>query len=642
MIRDRTHLFIISSGLVVFLLMSVWTAPVWAAFSFQNGQNAALVLGQTSFASTNFALSRDKLHYPTDVAVDPISKKVFVVDWSNNRVLRFSKLTDLQNGVSPEVVLGQPNFTSSSAATTRSGFRTVVSITVDANGRLWVADYNNHRVLRFDNAASKADGANADGVLGQVDYVSRIEATTRNGMRNPSGLAVDANGTLWVAEYNNSRILRFDNAASKANGANADGVLGQTTYTTLNVATTQSGLRTPMGIATDSSGNLWVADYGNNRVLRFNNAASKANGATADGVLGQTNFIVSTSATSQKGLSNPIGVSVDSQGRLWVADFNNHRVLAYDNAASKAYGANADLVLGQADFTSGAIGSGQSGLYNPYNVATDPSGAVWVPDMRNNRVLMFNNQTIDFSAPADSVVGGSTTLDATASSGLPVSFESLTPLVCGISGGTVVMLTTGTCTIQASQAGDGTTHTAATSVQQSFEVKQAAPITWDAPAAISYGTALSASQLNASSSVAGTFSYNPPLGSVLPTGNHTLTATFAPSDPLYGPSQKSVVLTVNKAPLTITAQHASRLEGEANPAFTVSYSGFVNGEDQSILSGTLLISSAANASSSAGNYPIVPSGLTSNNYTISYVNGTLTVQPKPVTQWNTFLPFVSR
>lgn len=642
MVRNRMYLLTICSGFIVLLLASVWVASVWAAFSFQNGQNAALVLGQTNFDTTTSALSQHELYRPSGVAIDPISKKVFVVDWSNNRVLRFSKLTDLQNGMPAEAVLGQPNFTSSSVATTQSGFRSAVSITVDANGRLWVADYNNHRVLRFDNAASKGNGANADGVLGQVNFVSRIEATTRNGMRNPSGLAVDANGTLWVAEYNNNRILRFDNAASKSNGADADGVLGQATYTTLNLATTQNGLRNPMGINVDASGNLWVADYGNNRILHFNNAASKANGSNADRLLGQTSFTTSATATSQNGLNGPIGVSVDSQGRLWVADSNNHRILGFDNAASKANGANADRVLGQANFTSGAASSGQNGIYTPYNVTVDPSGAVWVPDMRNNRILLFTNQSINFNPLADGVVGGSATLNATASSGLPVSFESVTPSVCGISGGTVVMLIAGTCTIQASQAGDGANYTAAVSVRQSFEIKQAAPITWNTPAAITYGTALGTSQLNATSSVAGTFSYSPPLNTRLPAGNHALTATFTPSDPLYGPSQKTVVLTVNKAPLTITAQNASRQQGQANPTFSVSYSGFISGESQSVLSGTLLVSSTANASSPAGTYPIVPSGVTSTNYAITFVNGTLTVQPKPITQWQTHLPFVRK
>src|SRR5205823_2469620 len=71
--------------------------------------------------------------------------------------------------------------------------------------------------------------------------------------------------------------------------------------------------------------------------------------------------------------------------------------------------------------------------------------------------------------------------------------------------------------------------------------------------------------------------------------------------------------------------------GQANPAFTVSYSGFVNGDTASALGGTLTISSPATASSPVGSYAITPGGVSSSNYTISFVNGTLTVAPAPLT-----------
>ncbi|MEY4006739.1 MAG: hypothetical protein RLZZ221_2835, partial [Verrucomicrobiota bacterium] len=87
-------------------------------------------------------------------------------------------------------------------------------------------------------------------------------------------------------------------------------------------------------------------------------------------------------------------------------------------------------------------------------------------------------------------------------------------------------------------------------------------ITWNPPAAITYGTPLSATQLNATSNVAGSFTYSPASASVLGAGAQNLTATFTPADPsAYASATQSVTLTVNKASLTATAENKSKVQG---------------------------------------------------------------------------------
>lgn len=114
-------------------------------------------------------------------------------------------------------------------------------------------------------------------------------------------------------------------------------------------------------------------------------------------------------------------------------------------------------------------------------------------------------------------------------------------------------------------------------------------------------------------------------------GAYTLTATFVPSDANYLQSSDTSSLNIGKAPLTITADNKSRTYGAANPALTVSYAGFVLGQNESALGGSLSISTTATASSAAGAYPITASGYTSSNYQITYTDGTLTVNPAPLT-----------
>lgn len=155
----------------------------------------------------------------------------------------------------------------------------------------------------------------------------------------------------------------------------------------------------------------------------------------------------------------------------------------------------------------------------------------------------------------------------------------------------------------------------------------AAGLTWDTPAAIIYGTPLDVSQLNATASVPGTFVYSPAAGTILGAGEHELSVTFTPTDAAnYSPSTLTVPLEVNRAPLLVTANDAARPAGTENPAFAASYSGFVNDDTAAVISG-LALSTSATAASPAGEYPIVPSGGSAENYTISYIDGTLTVSP---------------
>ena len=160
-----------------------------------------------------------------------------------------------------------------------------------------------------------------------------------------------------------------------------------------------------------------------------------------------------------------------------------------------------------------------------------------------------------------------------------------------------------------------------------------ATITWTAPAAILYGTALSGAQLNATANVPGTLSYNPPPGAVLNAGaNQTLSVTFTPDDVfVYGPSTATVPITVQRAALTITAQNQTKVYGAAMPALTVNYAGFVNGDTPSVLDTPVTINTPANAASGVGNYAIVPGGATDANYIISHVNGSLAITPAALT-----------
>jgi hypothetical protein len=157
--------------------------------------------------------------------------------------------------------------------------------------------------------------------------------------------------------------------------------------------------------------------------------------------------------------------------------------------------------------------------------------------------------------------------------------------------------------------------------------------------AITYGTPLqlTATATDGNQQVAGTFTFNPPLGTVLNAGlNQSVQVIFEPSDSIsYAGVNTSVTITVNKAPLTITAVNKVKAVGAPNPVLEASYSGFVNGDSAAVLDVAPALSTTAVTGSPIGDYPITVSGAVDNNYAITFVGGILTVTNKiiPTITW---------
>ncbi|MHB8512716.1 MAG: beta strand repeat-containing protein [Actinomycetota bacterium] len=174
--------------------------------------------------------------------------------------------------------------------------------------------------------------------------------------------------------------------------------------------------------------------------------------------------------------------------------------------------------------------------------------------------------------------------------------------------------------------GPGGTSAPSSSSQYSYT-----EVAWKMPSSITYGAAIGSTQLNATGYIPGTFSYSPPAGTVLNAGSHILSATFTPTDTVHFSQQTiSTLLTVNAAPLTVTAPNASTTYGTA-PTLTPSYSGFVNGDGPSSLTTDPTCSVSPSMTPPVGTYATTCSGAQSANYTFSYASGTLTVTQAPLT-----------
>ncbi len=354
------------------------------AHGFTNGQNASLVIGQKDFTSGGRDISQSGLNDVAQALFDSAGN-LWVSEWASSRVVEFRP--PFATGMDASLVIGQPDFKTGLPATTQNGLFHPYEIAFHSSQNLWVSDSDNARVLEFKPPFST--GMSASLVIGQKNFTTNNRSLSQDGLSYPDGIAFDKSGNLWVFDDLRNRILGFKPPFS--NGMSASLVIGQANFESKASYTTQNGLDFPGGegggLAIDPSGNLWVADYGNNRVLEFKPPFSS--GMNAAVVIGQPDFVTSESSIGKAGLGTPL-VSIDPSGNLWVVDHYNNRVLEFLPPFSS--GMAASLVIGQPDFTTGKSAVSQNGFSEIDIPGFDSSGNLWVPD--HNRVLEFSSTVV--------------------------------------------------------------------------------------------------------------------------------------------------------------------------------------------------------------------------------------------------------
>jgi len=352
---------------------------------------ADAVYGQGSFTgrSANRGQTNPSaitLFSPAGIAIDR-NGGVYIVDQQNHRVLFYpsgSQTPTLVYGQTESFETGQPN---------KNGMGPGVlnnpnGVAVDDTG-LYVADFDNHRVLHFPPGSTTADrvyGQNSDFTTRNANLGSATPS--RTSLNNPSSVAVDADGGLYVADFRNNRVLHYPSGSTIPDRVYGQG--GSFTTATANAGgLSAASLRLPMSVTVEPGG-LYVADRDNVRVLHYTGES-----VIADRVYGQGNSFTSAASNlggvSRESLQMPIATAIDGAGGLYVSDTANHRVLHYPAGSTVA-----DRVYGQGNaFNTGTPNKGgspanASGFLNPFGLAVDGTGALYAADTNNHRALRFD------------------------------------------------------------------------------------------------------------------------------------------------------------------------------------------------------------------------------------------------------------
>jgi len=374
-----------------------------------------------------------------------IDNTPFVIDSPAHRILRydpFDQWPPESSSFSPpaKAVIGQDTFQQPLPRINRgrpepydNTFFTPVAAAV-GGGEVFVVDSFNHRVLVFPDLSSGpplSQGAPylARRVLGQVgfefnsvNFIEGREFFFRSALLTAAGIAVDRRSSpprLYVADPNNHRVLGFADVRKLRPGDRADVVVGQVDLfraipnspPSETLARTDGGLFFPIGVAVDDQGNLWVADQANSRVLRIPNPfAQQERPLKADLVLGQSSFSARVTDPTSRTLSSPYGLALTVDGHLLVSDTAHHRVVIFEKPFTT--GMAASRAFGQPDLITALPGTTTSRMNNPRHIAVDTDDRLYVSDSGNNRVLIFSRV---IGAPPDPaaafVLGRTTTLN---------------------------------------------------------------------------------------------------------------------------------------------------------------------------------------------------------------------------------------
>ena len=265
--------------------------------------------GVRGYAGDGGPATAARLNYPYEVVTDAAGN-LYIGDYWNHRIRKVTR----DGLISTVAGTGEQGFEGDGGPATAAQLNGPNGITLDAQGNLYVSDQRNQRIRKIDSAGviTTVAGNGLQGFAGDGGPATSAQLST------PGSLAVDAAGNLLITDYGNSRIRKVtpEGIITTVAGSGTAGFAGD------GGPATAAQLNGPSGLAADAAGNLYLADYANHRVRRVS-AAGVITTVAGNGTVG---FAGDGEAALLAALAYPCQVAVDAAGNLYITDRDNHRI----------------------------------------------------------------------------------------------------------------------------------------------------------------------------------------------------------------------------------------------------------------------------------------------------------------------------
>lgn len=344
-----------------------------------------------------------QLNAPVAIAVDSAGD-LYIADRDNNRVREVFAQTGIIVTVAGS---GAAGYSGDGGPAVQAQLYEPAGVAVDSSGNLYIADTGNEvvREVTPDGLIQTFAGNGTAGYSGDggAPTQAQLNFCIRNSGAN--GLAVDSSGDLYIADCANNAVREVSSGVIKtAAGTGTAGYAGDSGDAT------SANLKGPTGVALDSSGNLYIADSANQRIREVSSGTITT--FAGDGTMGYSGD--GGTATSAE-LSYPSGVAVNSSGDLFIADLDNERI-------REVVSSNINTVAGVGSYGyAGDGGSALTALLNePFGIARDSVGNLYVADFLNNRIREISSGTI-------TTIAGNGTLGYSGDGGQAVNAEVSSP-----------------------------------------------------------------------------------------------------------------------------------------------------------------------------------------------------------------------
>jgi len=322
--------------------------------------------GVDGFSGDNVPATSARLNEPRGVAVDA-NDNLYIADFGNNRIRKVTPAGIITTVAGD----GVPRFGGDNGPATSASLEFPNGVVVDGAGNIYIADTQTHRIRRV--AAGSGIITTVVG-SGNATFAGDAGPATSASLNYPSAVALDAAGTLYIADFGNQRVRRVAGGAINTLAGN-----GAFKYSGDGAAATSASLDTPMGVAVDSRGNLYIADTQNHRVRRVNAATGVIATVAGTGVQG---FGGDNGPAASAQLDEPRGVAVDANDNIYIADKGNFRVRRVSAAGTIT------TVAGGGNAFPGDNGPATSAQISAFGVALDRNNNLFIADRANYRIRM--------------------------------------------------------------------------------------------------------------------------------------------------------------------------------------------------------------------------------------------------------------